>query len=83
MRKTTLIWLLLVALSIASALMGDFNELNAELVIAVLVMLSLKGQLIVDHFMELRDVKWHWRIVLSAFCPLLSATIYFSWRWVA
>ncbi len=80
MKRSSIIWLILICLSIISAVVGDFNELNTELVIVVLVLLSLKGQLIVDHFMELREVKWFWRLILSAFCPVLSVAIFFSWQ---
>lgn len=74
--KVTLIWLTLLALSAISAYIGEFGETNTTIIGLVIIALIIKGQLIVDYFMDLKQVSVVWRLVLSGFCAILGFVIF-------
>ena len=45
------------------------------LIVAVLASAWIKGQLIIDHFMGLREVRLLWRIIVSTWLIIVLATI--------
>jgi len=77
--KNTLSWLWLVALTVVSTYVGIFLELlntQKSLFIAiVLFIVFLKGQQIIDIFMELEHAPKFWRRLLLAYVILLPIII--------
>lgn len=59
------VWLVLVALTVGTWILGE-TGLGGPLVIAVLLLsISIKGQLVADAFMGMRNVSTMWRFVVS------------------
>ncbi len=65
---STCIWLALVALTIVTYLIGEEVAAGKAIMLSVLVIALIKGQLIANYFMGLRQVSWLWRgIILGYF----------------
>lgn len=71
-QRATMVWLALVAATILAAFMSVFFESGLVLLFVSVAILIFKGQMIVDHFMELRHVSKHWRGLMSAYCIVIS-----------
>jgi len=63
MSKTTIIWILLSALTLFAFLIGWFKLTSLTIISALLISTFIKGQLISDFFMDLRNVKFKYRII--------------------
>lgn len=78
-KKNTLSWLWLLALTVISVYVGAFLELfsaQKNLYIAVvLFIVFLKGQQIIDIFMELKHAPKLWRRLLLGYVTLLPIII--------
>jgi len=78
-KKNTLSWLWLLALTVIStyiSLFIDFFYLQKSLFISiVLFIVFLKGQQIIDVFMELKQAPKFWRRLLMAYVTLLPLII--------
>ncbi|WP_444998386.1 cytochrome C oxidase subunit IV family protein [Aliikangiella sp. IMCC44359] len=79
-RLLTSIWVLLIILTMLSAYLGELNtksssisELSKGLILLILV---LKSQLIIDYFMQLKQVKVFWRLTMSIFAICISFIIW-------
>jgi len=71
-QRATMVWLALVAATILAALMSIFFESGLILLFLSVAILIFKGQMIVDHFMELRHVSKHWHRLMSAYCIVIG-----------
>ena len=76
----TIIWLLLIALSGIAAWIGEFGESTPHIIGFVILALIVKGQLVVDYFMGLKQVSWLWRGIMSAFCVVIGAIMFVTYR---
>ena len=78
-KKSTLSWLWLMALTIISTYVGTIiNLFNAQynlFILTVLFIVFLKGQQIIDVFMELKQAPKLWRVLLLAYVLLLPLII--------
>lgn len=78
-KKNTLSWLWLLALTVISTYINlfiNFFDLPKSLFISiVLFIVFLKGQQIIDVFMELKQAPKFWRRLLMAYVILLPLTI--------
>jgi hypothetical protein len=52
--------------------MSIFFESGLVLLFASVAILIFKGQMIVEHFMELRYVSKHWYRLMSAYCIVIG-----------
>lgn len=79
-RKAMIVWILLIILTLASALSPNVMTLvgvgDHWYVAMALIAVGLKGQLIVDYFMELKSVDWRWRLLMSAYCVVIALIIF-------
>tara|TARA_R110001592_G_scaffold152075_3_gene379318 strand:+ start:6822 stop:7106 length:285 start_codon:yes stop_codon:yes gene_type:complete len=71
-QRATMVWLALMAATTVAALMSIFFESGLVLLLVSVSILIFKGQLIVDHFMELRHVSKHWYRLMSAYCVVIG-----------
>ena len=62
-RILEIIWVVLVILTIFAYLLGYLKYVNASLVAVLLVTTFIKGQLIIDYFMGLKDVSLKYRLI--------------------
>lgn len=78
-KKNTLSWLWLLALTIISVYVGEvlelFNVQKNLFILIVLFIVFLKGQQIIDVFMELKHAPKLWRRLLLAYVVLLPSVI--------
>lgn len=78
-KKSTISWLWLLALTVLSTYIGEFFELfdaqNSLFISTVLFIVFLKGQQIIDIFMELEHAPSLWRRLLLGYVILLPIII--------
>lgn len=74
-RLSTILWLVMLALTCASAYFAEQPHLSLTLVGLVLFITAIKASLIVDHFMCLRGAPLLWRGLLMSYVPLVSLII--------
>lgn len=79
-KNVEVIWLVLILLTIFAFLLGYLKLVNSSLVTALLVSTFIKGQLVVDYFMGLKEVKFKYRIIptlwLSVVLSLVAVAYY-------
>jgi len=63
MDKISKIWLSLIVLTTISYIIGTFQLLHKEAVIVLLLITLIKGQLIIDYFMGLKEVSLGYRLI--------------------
>lgn len=80
LRPCTWVWLVLVALTLAAALLGALNPTAPWVVFVLLVMTVVKGQLIADYFMGLRRVRALWRSIILGYLLLVATGIGVAYR---
>ncbi|MEW6990031.1 cytochrome C oxidase subunit IV family protein [Colwelliaceae bacterium 6441] len=68
-------WLSLIALTLLSIYVGDFFDNHNIFILLVLFIVFLKGQQIVDIFMELKTAPSMWRLLLISYVLLIPAII--------
>ncbi|MBV1921150.1 MAG: cytochrome C oxidase subunit IV family protein [Pseudomonadales bacterium] len=78
--RPTIIWLFLITLSGIAAWIGEFGASTPHIVGFVILALIVKGQLVVDYFMGLNQVSWLWRGIMSAFCMVIGAIMFITYR---
>ena len=72
----TIIWVILIVLTLATASVGFMEVPGVYIVALVLLSIFLKGQLIIDHFMGLRNVRGFWRHAMLGFVTVIPAIIF-------
>jgi len=68
-------WLVLVVLTLTTFSFGALGYQGMGLVMAVLLIALVKGQLVVDHFMQLRRGAPMWRMLLTGYLLTIGALI--------
>jgi caa(3)-type oxidase subunit IV len=68
-------WLVMVALTLTTFSFGVLDYQGMGLVMAVLLIALVKGQLVVDHFMQLRRGARMWRMLLTGYLLTIGALI--------
>lgn len=77
MSASILSWLLLMALTFLSVYMVNFISSPPLFISCALIIVFLKGQQIIDIFMELRHAPKRWRLILLSYVVLLPLVIAF------
>jgi len=74
------VWSILTALSVFAFLLGDLKLISTFLVAVLLLSTFIKGQLVIDYFMGLKEVQPKYRIIptlwLSIVLSLVAAAYY-------
>jgi len=74
------VWIALVVLSIFAYLLGYLKIISTSLVAVLLFTTFIKGSLVSDYFMGLRDVKMKYRLIpilwLSVIIALIAVAYY-------
>ena len=74
-RKVTLVWIALVIATLVAAAIGSAGHSGMLGAVVTIGLLVLKGQLVVDYFMELKDVKRFWRVIMSCYCVVIGGLV--------
>lgn len=73
--KLILLWLLLLILTLAAALLAEPYTVTIGLVAIVLFVTAIKAKVLVDSFMGLKNAPLFWRVLLLAYVPVLGVII--------
>jgi len=57
------VWISLVTLTLFAYLLGYFNYISTTLVAVLLITTFIKGQLVIDYFMDLKEVRLKYRLI--------------------
>lgn len=74
-RFATLIWLVLVILTIVTFCIGERIAAGSMVMMSVLVISLIKGQLIANYFMGLRHVSWVWRGIILGYFVIVGGMV--------
>jgi cytochrome c oxidase subunit IV len=69
------IWFILVVLTIFAFLLGYLKLISAFLVAVLLMTTFIKGQLIIDYFMGLKDTQLKYRIIPTLWLIVILSSI--------
>ncbi|MGZ5208972.1 MAG: cytochrome C oxidase subunit IV family protein [Sulfuricurvum sp.] len=79
-KNVEVVWLVLILLTLFAFLLGYLKLVSSSLVAALLLSTFLKGQLVIDYFMGLKEVKLKYRFIpmfwLSVVLSLVAAAYY-------
>ncbi len=78
-RTLDLLWLLLAAMTLGGALLGETATSGSTLLVIVVVTMALKGRLVIDYFMEMRDANRTLRTLMRVYfyvLPLITVVVY-------
>jgi cytochrome c oxidase subunit IV len=78
-RPCTWVWLILILLTVFAFLVGKFELGGITIVSTLLLSTLIKGQIVVDYFMGLHQVRWLWRIILYSWLLLVIGLIGFAY----
>lgn len=78
-RPCTYVWLILISLTIFAFVVGELELGGITIVIIILVSTFIKGQMIVDYFMGLHQVRWKWRLIIYTWLLLVTGMIGFAY----
>ena len=81
--KTSLMYtyLILIGLTSLTFLLGYFGQINSFLVGFILLITFIKGYLVIDYFMDLKEIAFKWRLFpilwLFLVITLIGVSYYF------
>jgi len=74
------IWFILLTLTIFAYLLGYMKYISTTLVAVLLITTFVKGQLVMDYFMDLKDVRLKYRLIpilwLAVVISLIAVAYY-------
>jgi heme/copper-type cytochrome/quinol oxidase subunit 4 len=85
-RTIDLLFLLLVALTLGGTLLGESAEAGSSLLVVVVLTMAVKGRLVIDYFMEMRNANRTLRNLMRAYfyvLPLVTVLVYLFGREIA
>lgn len=74
-----ILWLLLIALTLFSAYMAERETPGLSSVSIIAAVLAIKGRIIVDYFMELKETHVIIRTLMRLYFYVIPALIILSW----
>ena len=78
-RILNLLWLLLVALTLGGAFLGETSGHGLAVTLVICLTMAFKGRIIIDHFMELKTANRTLRNLMRAYfyvLPLVTVLVY-------
>lgn len=81
-----LLWLLLVALTLGGAFLGEAAEPGLAVTLVISLTMAFKGRMIIDHFMELKKANRTIRNLMRAYfyvLPLVTVFTHLFGDWLA
>ena len=79
-RTLEYIWIILIILTIFAYFLGYFKYISTTLVAVLLLTTFIKGQLVIDYFMDLKEVRLKYRLIPTIWITVvisLIATAYY------
>lgn len=75
-KKITVSWILLLVLTCLSVVIGLVLENQVLFVFTALLIVFLKGQQIIDIFMELKYAPTNWRLIILSYVIIIPSVIF-------
>ena len=72
---STVIWLLLVALTVATFSIGEAGMAGRNIMLILLLIAMIKSQMVANYFMALRQTKLIWRLVMLLYFVIVGGLI--------
>ena len=79
MKTLKIVWLVLVAFSLFAFVLGYFKFINETFVAILLLTTFIKGFLVIEHFMDLKEVSLKYRVIPSVWLFVVLVTIAWSY----
>ena len=73
------IWIILVVLTVFAFTLGYFELISSMLVGVLLVSTFLKGELVIEYFMGLKNVAWKYRLIPTLWLGLILSLVAVSY----
>jgi cytochrome c oxidase subunit IV len=80
-RPCTLVWLILMALTLLAFGVGKLELTGSTVVALILASTFITAQLVADWFMGLRTARPRWRFIVTAWIVIVCAGIGLAWSW--
>ncbi len=80
-RPCTLVWLLLVGLTLFAFGVGKLELTGSTVVALILASTFIKAQMVADYFMGLKYARPLWRIMMTAWIVIVCGGIGLAWSW--
>jgi len=74
-RILEVVWVVLIILTIFAYLLGYLKYISTTLVAVLLITTFIKGQLVIDYFMGLKDVKLKYRLIPTLWLGIVISLI--------
>jgi cytochrome c oxidase subunit 4 len=74
-RLLTIVWLMLVVLTIATFCIGEEGLSGKHVMITLLVIALIKSQIVANYFMDLRNSKLIWRGIMLGYFVIVGGLI--------
>ena len=71
-----IIWVVLIVSTLITAYIGYLELSGYYFVGFILLMVMIKGQLIIDHYMGLKNVRGFWRLAMLGFVYVIPGIIF-------
>jgi len=72
-------WIILVLLTIFAYLLGYMKYINTSLIALLLFTTLIKGELVIDYFMGLKDVTFKYRVIPIAWLVFVISSIAYAY----
>lgn len=72
---TERVWAILILLTTFAFFVGYLNLINTFLVFVLLISTFIKGQLVIDYFMGLKEVELRYRIIPTVWLTVVLFTV--------
>jgi len=70
-----LVWIVLATLTLFAFLLGYLKIISTSFVAVLLLSTFIKGQLVIDYFMGLKNVSWKYRIIPTLWLGIIISLI--------
>ncbi|NOQ79782.1 MAG: hypothetical protein GQ546_10330 [Gammaproteobacteria bacterium] len=74
--KLTVIWIILMVLTLTTAYIGYLELSGLYIVGFLLLTVTVKGQLVIDHYIGLKNVRGFWRLAMLGFVYVIPGIIF-------
>ncbi len=74
-KKVEIVWIILIFFTIFAYLLGKLELINTLLVGVLLVTTFIKGQLVIDYFMGLKNVSYKYRFIPTLWLTLILSLV--------
>ena len=75
MTRATIVWMLLILLTLATYLAGKFGYNGREIMALLMLSVFIKGHFVIADFMGLRHVKLLWRSIMHGWLIVITVFI--------